>query len=230
MVVTDQSSNLSMLSPSLWVYTPTSGLPTALGSVSSSAYGATVSYTVSNVQAGQTYLIREFGYSAGDTTGAFGLEVNFASASQAPISPPNTLVLQQPDQGGGSSDALTQGSTAPQRITIGNLSAEGNVYSMSASQGPIAGSMAVQTSSTSPSQTVTTDAVTPLVAATTAQTGLVAGKSTVTPASAAKASSAVSGSTPSTLQAIDAALLGWTPTNRLSAFTKANTKGFSLVA
>src|SRR5271157_2768945 len=82
MVVTDQSTNLSMLSPTLWVYTPSTGLPVPIGSVSSTAYGATVSYSVSGVRGGQTYLIRAFGNSAGDSTGGFGLEVNFGSASQ----------------------------------------------------------------------------------------------------------------------------------------------------
>ena len=104
MVVTEQSSNLSMLSPDLWVYKPSTGLPTTIGSVTSTAYGATVSYSVSGVQAGQTYLIRAFGNAAGEAIGGFGLEVNFGSATQAPIAPPNTVVAQQPDQGGGVGD------------------------------------------------------------------------------------------------------------------------------
>ncbi len=58
MVVTEQSTNLSMLSPSVWVYKPGSKLPTAIGSLTSANYGATVSYSLSGVQAGQTYLIR----------------------------------------------------------------------------------------------------------------------------------------------------------------------------
>ena len=57
MVVTDQSANLSMLSPSLWLYKPGPKPPIAIGSASSTAYGATVSYSLAGVQAGQTYLI-----------------------------------------------------------------------------------------------------------------------------------------------------------------------------
>src|SRR5271166_4358030 len=75
MVVTDQSANLSMLSPSVWLYQPGSKLPIAIGSASSTAYGATVSYSLAGVQAGQTYLIRALGNAAGNPTGGFGLEV-----------------------------------------------------------------------------------------------------------------------------------------------------------
>ena len=109
MVVTEQSSNLSILSPSLALYTPAgSSYPTGIGLVSSAAYGATVSYSLPGVQAGQTYLIRASGNAAGDSTGGFGLEVNFGSATQPPIAPPNTVVAQQPNQGGGISDTSMQ--------------------------------------------------------------------------------------------------------------------------
>ena len=83
MVVTDQSANLSMLSPSVWLYKPGSKLPIAIGSASSTADGVTadgvtVSYSLAGVQAGQTYLIRALGNAAGDPTGGFGLEVTSA--------------------------------------------------------------------------------------------------------------------------------------------------------
>src|SRR5208337_2562159 len=141
------------------------------------AYGATVSYSLPGVQAGQTYLIRASGNSAGDSTGGFGLEVNFGSASQPPIPPPNTVVLQQPDQGGGSSDTSMQVSTAPPVITIGNLSAPGDVFSMSAPNSPWGNTpwgntpwgntpwgntAGVRSSSAGATQVGTTDAVTPL--------------------------------------------------------------------
>jgi len=229
MVVTEQSSNLSMLSPSLWVYRPTTVVPIPIGSVSSTAYGATVSYTVSGVQAGQTYLIREFGNSAGDPTGGFGLEVNFGSASQPPIPPPNTVVLQQPNQGGGVSDVIVQALTAPQIITIGDLSEPGDVYLMNAPRSPSANTLPVQSLSAGATQAGTTDAVTPLVALATAQPGLPAGKSAVAPAAAGQARSSSPGSTPSGLQAVDATILGWKVRNPLSEFTKGNTKGLSLV-
>ncbi len=232
MVVTEQSSNLSMLSPDLWVYTPSTGLPVPIGSVNSTAYGATVSYSVSGVQAGQSYLIREYGNSAGDSTGGFGLEVNFGSASQAPIPPPNTLVLQQPNQGGGVDNAIMQVSKAraPQVITIGNISEPGDVFSMSASSSPIAIPAAVPSSTAVTTQVATTDLVTPVVAVATAQPGLPAAKSTVVPAAAVQAKSSSSGSTPAALQAVDVTILDWKATNRLSAFTKGNTKGLSLVS
>ncbi len=229
MVVTEQSSNLSMLSPSLSVYTPTTGVPIPIGSASSTAYGATVSYTVSSVQAGQTYLIREFGNSAGDPTGGFGLEVNFGSATQPAIPPPNTVVPQQPDQGGGVSNTSIQVSTGPQVITIGNLSAPGDVYSMNTAKSSTGDTAGVQSLSAGATGTETTDSVTPLVAVATAQPGLPAGKSAVAPAAAGQARSSSPGSTPSALQAVDATILGWKVRNRLSAFTKGNTKGSSLV-
>ncbi len=234
MVVTEQSSNLSMLSPSLWVYRPSTGVPVPIGSVSSTAYGATVSYSVSGVQAGQTYLIREFGNSAGDSTGGFGLEVNFGSVSQPPIPPPNTLVLQQPDQGGGVSDALIQGSTAFKDITIGNLSGPGVVDSMNAPKSTSGSPLVVPASSAGATPLATTDAVTPLVVVATAQpvhsTAVPStAKSAVALASAGKASSSSTSSTPAALEALDATILGWKVRNRLSAFTEGNTKGSSLV-
>ena len=61
------------------------------------------------------------GNAAGNPTGGFGLEVNFGSATQPPIAPPNTVVLQQPDQRGVVSATSVQFPTGPQVITIGNL-------------------------------------------------------------------------------------------------------------
>ena len=169
MVVTDQSANLSMLSPSLWLYTPGKKLPIAIGSASSAAYGATVSYSLACVQ-GQTYLIRALGNASGEPIGGFGLEVNFGSATQSPIAPPNTVVAQQPDQGGGTSDAAMQVSTSMQGrtgmqvpanahlITIGGLTALGDMmYSMNAPDSPGGGTPGVQ----SYRSAVATDAVTP---------------------------------------------------------------------
>jgi hypothetical protein len=112
MVVTEQSSNLSSLSPRITVYTTSLGL---LGTATSTAYGDTVSVTIPGVQPGQSYLIRAAGNSSGSSTGGFGLELNFGSQTQAPIPPPNTVVLQQPDRGGGSTNQ-------PSRLIIlGNL-------------------------------------------------------------------------------------------------------------
>ncbi len=242
MVVTDQSANLSMLSPSVWLYKPGPKLPIAIGSASSAAYGATVSYSLAGVQAGQTYLIRALGNSPGESIGGFGLEVNFGSATQPPIAPPNTVVAQQPDQGRGSSDTSMQVSTSMQvptgmqvpanthLITIGSLTALGEMmYSMNAPDSSGGGTPGVQSLSAGATAVETTDAVTPLIAVATAQPGLAAGESAVALAAVGQASSSLFGSTPSALQAIDATILGWKVGNRLSAFTKGITTGSSLV-
>jgi hypothetical protein len=139
-------------------------------------------------------------------------------------------VLQQPNQGGGVDNAIMQVSKPPQVITIGNLSEPGNVFSMNAAKPPRTNTLAVQSSSASAAQVGTTNAVTPLVAVATAQPALPVVKSTIAPAVAVQATSSSSGSTPAALQAIDATILDWKVTNRLSAFTKVNTKGFSLAS
>ena len=69
MVVKVQSSNLSMMSPKMTVYT--SGLA-AVGSASSTAYGDTVSVSVAGVKSGQTYLIRAGGNPPARRPGASG--------------------------------------------------------------------------------------------------------------------------------------------------------------
>ena len=135
-----------------------------------------MSYSLAGVQAGQTYLIRALGNAAGDPTGGFGLEVNFGSATQPPIAPPNTVVAQQPDQGGGTSDEAMQVSTSMQGrtgmqvpanaslITIGGLTALGDMmYSMNAPDSPGSGTPGVQSLSAGATAVETTDAVAPLV-------------------------------------------------------------------
>jgi hypothetical protein len=98
MVATMQSSNLSSLSPKVAVYTTSLGL---VGTAASTNFGDTVSVTVPGVQPGQSYYIKASGSAGGSIFGGFGLEVNLGSQYQPPIQPPNTVVLQQPDQGGG---------------------------------------------------------------------------------------------------------------------------------
>ena len=56
--------------------------------------------------------------------------MNFGSVTQPPISPPVTLVAQQPDLGGGVADTTVVVPTNLQSITIGSLTGQGNVYSM----------------------------------------------------------------------------------------------------
>ena len=103
MNVTVQSSNLSSLSPKLMVYNSSLGL-VGQGSAANSM-GATVSVSTS-VAANQGYYIKVLAAPATAPIGGYGLLVNVGSQSQAPIPPPNTVVAQQPDQGGGS---LTNG-------------------------------------------------------------------------------------------------------------------------
>src|SRR5208282_1962707 len=218
MVVTDQSTNLSMLSPTLWLYKAGSGLPAALGSVISTAYGATVSYSLSGVQAGQTYLIRTFGTAAGDPTGGFGLEVNFGSVSQPPIAPPNTVVAQQPDQGGASQDASVG------LLQIGNLWGRGDVLAgMLPNIGPGVVEVPVnplQLSVQTSDQFSDTDGLAALVAsANSSQSQLSGGGVSLTVTGSQTTTSLVSGSTPSILQAVDYLIGNWNDQDGLSSFT-----------
>src|SRR5271166_790702 len=119
-VATVQSSNLSSLSPQVSV--STTGLQ-LLGTTSSTSFGATVSVTIPGVIAGQTYLIQVNGNAAGSPTGGFGLELNFGSVYQPPVAPPNTVVPQQPVQGGGAQDAQVG------LLQIGNATALGYMLS-----------------------------------------------------------------------------------------------------
>ena len=195
-----------------------------------------MSYSLPGVQAGQTYLIRASGNAAGDSTGGFGLEVNFGSATQPPIAPPNTVVAQQPDQGGGISNTSMQAPTNSQvptntqLITIGSLTAPGDMmYSMNDPNSPGSVTAGVQSISAGASVADPTDTVTPLVAGATAQPGVPAATSATALAVAGQASSSSSGSTPSALEAVDATILGWEVRNRLSVFTNGNTTGSFLV-
>jgi Matrixin len=117
MVVRMQSTNLSLLSPWLAVYN--SAGTTMLGQASSTAWGDTVTVTINNVAAGQVYDIRSKGATSGDSGfGSYGLQVNFGSQVQDPVSSPNTTMAEQTDQGGGtlaeSSDGSDTGDGTPQ--------------------------------------------------------------------------------------------------------------------
>jgi hypothetical protein len=118
MVVRMQSAQLSLLAPSLAVFN-SAGTKT-LGQQSSVSMGATVAVTLSGVSPGQVYTIRCQGSTTGNSGfGAYGLQVNFGSLTQAPISPPDTTVAAAPDHGGG-----TLGDA--KRITVGTLSGIGD--------------------------------------------------------------------------------------------------------
>lgn len=121
MVVTMQSSNLSSLSPRLAVLNSAGA---SLGqNLAQNTYGATVSYTVSGVSAGQVYYFRASAANSGPgSDGAYGISVAFGSTPAAAVAPPNTTVAAQPDQGGGSSD-MTTGSSSPSGLglSVGGL-------------------------------------------------------------------------------------------------------------
>lgn len=204
MVTTMQSSNLSTLSPKLTVFNSSLG---TLGTVNSTAFGATVSFTLTGVQPGQSYYVRANGMAGGATIGGYGLEVNFGNQSQAAIAPPNTVVLQQPDQGGGSQNTYTQ------LLQIGSLIAQGNTIGFTPPPKP-PGSNASSMTVVSPSGTV---AVGTVVQATSGVVNAPAAVSTSHVAlatSSVQSNSAPAGSTPSLLQALDSVLMGWKPKNR----------------
>ena len=100
MVVRMQSTNLSLLAPTLAVYNGAG--TTMLGQQISYNMGDTVTVTITNVSAGQVYDIRGQGSTTGDSGfGAYGLQVNFGSLTQPPVTAPNTTMAEAADQGGG---------------------------------------------------------------------------------------------------------------------------------
>jgi hypothetical protein len=100
MVVSMQSTTLSLLSPKLVVYNSSlSGLAQV---AAPNAFGQTVSVTLSGVKPGQVYYFKAMAANTGPTGGGgYGLEVNFSSNAMSPITPPNTNVAQKPDQSSG---------------------------------------------------------------------------------------------------------------------------------
>jgi len=101
MTVTTQSSNLSLLSPKVQVYNSSLSLLGQAGTTASMS--ATVSVSTS-AQAGQGYYIKVLSAGGPGAIGSYGLLVNFGSGPQAAIAPPNTMVAQQPDRAGGTSN------------------------------------------------------------------------------------------------------------------------------
>ncbi len=99
MTIKVQSAGLSSLQPRVMLYDASLHL---LGNDAHTNFGDTASLTV-NVSQGQTYYFRAGASTGGaGAIGAYGLQVNFGSQAQAPIAPPNTVVPEQPNQGGGS--------------------------------------------------------------------------------------------------------------------------------
>lgn len=107
--VTMQSSNLSLLEPSLTLYNSN---PTGLAQVSTTSYGGTVTITLTGVSTGQLYYIRAGAATNGPGSGgAYGLSVNAGTGTMPAISPPNTVALGGTGMGGSfSEDMNTLGS------------------------------------------------------------------------------------------------------------------------
>ena len=96
-----QSTWLSELSPKVQIYNAAlKGLVQV--SAPSNAYGTIVDASISNASPNTTYYIRVLGSNGGETgTGAYGMTVNMGRSAIGMISPPNTTVYAQPDQGSG---------------------------------------------------------------------------------------------------------------------------------
>ncbi len=131
MVAAMQSSNLSSLSPRITVFD--ASLRT-VGFATSNDFGETVTTSVA-VQAGQKYYIRVSGSAGGAPVGDFGLAVNFGSYPQAPFSPPNTSVPEQPDGAGGSMALLSMHESMG-RVSVGNIEAWGETLNPAANRVP----------------------------------------------------------------------------------------------
>ena len=105
LTATIQSTNISSLSPRLWICkSPGPNQIQILASnVAADSYGATISASVNNVVPGETYYVRAAGATSygADGQGSYVLQVNFGSGSQTAFNP-NTVVLAQPNQAGGS--------------------------------------------------------------------------------------------------------------------------------
>jgi hypothetical protein len=92
MTVRMQTEGLSLVSPKVGVYT--TSLQLLGGTTVNSTTGGTATVTISGVSAGQTYLVRAIP-NAGAIAGAYALQINAGSGTQAPVPPPNTVVPEQ---------------------------------------------------------------------------------------------------------------------------------------
>ncbi len=104
-----QSSNLSELSPRVEIFNA-SGVGLAQTSAPANAYGATINATITNATPNTTYYVRVLGSNAGYTgTGAYTMTLNAGYGFIGTAPPPNTQVLAQGSQGGGSQLMLDGG-------------------------------------------------------------------------------------------------------------------------
>jgi hypothetical protein len=112
MKVQVQSKGLSLLSPSVTVYSSTGS---TLGSASGlNQYGTTLTVSVSNVSAGQKFYVKVQGAdNTAFSTGAYALALNFGTGTTPVVASPNTLTLNGTpvSGGGGAADGSGAGDT-----------------------------------------------------------------------------------------------------------------------
>jgi hypothetical protein len=186
MTVTVQSSNLSSLSPKFQIYSSSLSLLGQTGAPGS--LGATISLTT-GVQSGQGYYIKVLAAGGAGPIGSYGLLVNFGTQPQAPIPPPNTLVLAQPNAGAGIMyDAVITPSASAVGSSVTNLPAPvftvlGNLTVWSESYTVAPSAVGAPAAPANPTTNPTTSAMSP-----GQQTGLVVSTFTGTTAIAPAAS------------------------------------------
>jgi hypothetical protein len=231
MTVTVQSSNLSSFAPGLYVLN--SSLQFVAQVTAPATYGATLTTATIPVTAGQKYYIKVASAGTYGRVGTYGLEVNLGTQSLSPFAPPNTVVAQQADRGGGLTNALTVGGArvvAPasspgltwatlgnytgwiEQYTVGSGTPDSPVAQPPAPSGPVASSPG----DPGPAAPVIVGPVSPpsVPAATPAATGSApAGSGVPIGPLPASVSSTISTSTPRhkhAHHAVDATLRGWT--------------------
>jgi hypothetical protein len=213
MTVTVQSSNLSSLAPKLAVYNSSLVL---VGQVSApNTLGATISLTVSSVQSGQQYYFAVHEAGGPGPIGGYGLLVNFGSQSQAPIQPPNTVVPQQPDQGGGViNNGIIQGIGTGASVGMPSLVSIGSLQAWAVSYGTGSAGWGwpnTTSAATEPASSLTSSATSTTTTAAPASTAAQTATTLTTPAAVAL------GPTSSIFQAVDAALEILTPSSTKKA-------------
>ncbi len=113
MTVGMQTTNLSLVSPSITVYNSAGKILT--GAALPNSYGGTASVTINGVTAGQQYYYAVHTNGGSASAGAFGLLVNFGWETQSPIPPPYSVVTAKQSQGG-ATEQETQGPTLTLRV------------------------------------------------------------------------------------------------------------------
>jgi len=123
LTVVVQASNLSLLSPSVWVYDFSFNL---IGSSTTPYSGTNVSVVNAPITPGAGYLIQVGGDPRGSMFGAFGLQVNFGSHALAPVPPYYAYVAQASDGGGWGYSAMRSSSESNELVQVGSLKGWGD--------------------------------------------------------------------------------------------------------